>query len=100
MTGLEETNLGGSGIVRRGMGIICEARQVPLNREIALKVLASSPELTSRSVLRFQREAAAATNLHHTNTVSVCATGKHQGTHFYAMERRAVDANRRARGTV
>jgi hypothetical protein len=76
MTGLEEPKLGGSGIVRRGMGIICEARQVPLNRGIALKVLASSPELTSKSVLRFQRETAAATKLLSLpKTISGCIGG-------------------------
>src|SRR5215813_7811477 len=71
---------------RGGMGVVFEARQVSLNRKVALKVLAGSLGLTSKAVQRFHREAEAAAKLHHTNIVPVYATGEEDGTHFYAME--------------
>src|ERR1700722_12202230 len=71
---------------RGGMGVVYEARQVSLNRKVALKVLAAGLGLTSTAVARFHREAEAAAKLHHTNIVPVYATGEQDGTHFYAME--------------
>jgi serine/threonine protein kinase len=71
---------------RGGMGIVYEARQVSLNRKVALKVLSGGLGLTSKAVQRFRREAEAAAKLHHTNIVPIYATGEEDGTHFYAME--------------
>ena len=71
---------------RGGMGVVFEARQLSLNRKVALKVLASGLGLTERAVERFRREAEAAAKLHHTNIVPVYATGEQDGAHFYAME--------------
>src|SRR5262245_47775139 len=68
------------------MGIVYEARQLSLNRRVALKVLGGGLGLTSKGVARFQREAEAAAKLHHTNIVPIYATGEEGGTHFYAME--------------
>src|SRR5512137_206123 len=71
---------------RGGMGIVYEARQVSLNRKVALKVLSGSLGLTTKAVIRFQREAEAAAKLHHTNIGPIYATGEHDGAHYYAME--------------
>src|SRR5512136_1940775 len=71
---------------RGGMGIVYEARQVSLNRKLALKVLSGSLGLTTKAVIRFQREAEAAAKLHHTNIVPIYATGEQDGAHYYAME--------------
>src|SRR5512138_2673206 len=71
---------------RGGMGIVYEARQVSLNRKVALKVLSGSLGLTTKAVIRFQREAEAAAKLHHTNIVPIYATGEQDGAHYYAME--------------
>jgi tetratricopeptide (TPR) repeat protein len=68
------------------MGIVYEARQVSLNRKVALKVLSGSLGLTTKAVIRFQREAEAAAKLHHTNIVPIYATGEQEGAHYYAME--------------
>ncbi len=73
-------------IGRGGMGIVYEARQLSLNRKVALKVLSGGLGLSSKAVVRFRREAEAAAKLHHTNIVPIYATGEHEGTHFYAME--------------
>ena len=67
---------------RGGMGIVYEARQVSLNRKVALKVLSGSLGLTTKAVIRFQRDA----KLHHTNIVPIYATGERDGAHYYAME--------------
>ena len=87
---LEQQQLGdlviGREIGRGGMGVVYEARQVSLNRKVALKVLRGGLALTSKAVQRFHREAEAAARLHHTNIVPVYATGETDGTHFYAME--------------
>src|SRR6516225_6858538 len=71
---------------RGGMGVVYEARQVSLNRQVALKVLSGGLGLCGKAVQRFRREAEAAAKLHHTNIVPVYATGEQDGTHFYAME--------------
>src|SRR6516225_9168057 len=71
---------------RGGMGVVYEARQLSLNRKVALKVLSGGLGLTPHAVQRFRREAEAAARLHHTNIVPVYATGEQNGTHFYAME--------------
>jgi hypothetical protein len=68
------------------MGVVFEARQISLNRKVALKVLSGSLGLTATAVQRFRREAEAAGKLHHTNIVPVYTTGEEDGTHFYAME--------------
>src|SRR5919199_795318 len=51
-------------IGRGGMGVVYEARQLSLNRPVALKVLSGGLGLTPKAVQRFRREAgAAATHL-------------------------------------
>src|SRR6476659_533031 len=73
-------------IGRGGMGVVYEARQVSLNRRVALKVLAGRSGLSAHAVQRFLREAEAAARLHHINIVPVYATGQDGTTYFYAME--------------
>ena len=71
---------------RGGMGIVYEARQVSLDRRIALKVLPPALGLSESAVKRFGREARAAAKLHHTNIVPVHSIGEEGGCHYYAME--------------
>jgi serine/threonine protein kinase len=69
-----------------GMGVVYQARQISLNRKVALKVLSGGLGLTPKAVARFHREAEAAGRLHHTNIVPVYTTGEQDGVYFYAME--------------
>ncbi len=73
-------------IGRGGMGVVYEARQISLNRRVALKVLPPGLGLTDQAVKRFEREAQAAAKLHHTHIVPVYAIGQADGSHYYAME--------------
>jgi eukaryotic-like serine/threonine-protein kinase len=62
-------------IGRGGMGVVYEARQLSLDRKVALKVLAARIGMSPKGVQRFRREAHAAAKLHHTNIVPVYASG-------------------------
>ena len=73
-------------IGRGGMGVVYRARQVSLNRTVALKVLAAFVDPESQAIARFRKEAQAAARLHHTNIVAIHAQGEHSGYYYYAME--------------
>src|SRR5437867_1964902 len=73
-------------IGRGGMGIVYEARQVSLDRRIALKVLPPALGMSDQATQRFEREARAAARLHHTNIVPVHSIGEENGCHYYAMD--------------
>lgn len=73
-------------IARGGMGIVYEARQLSLDRSVALKVLPA--ELSGDPMLRrrFEIEARAAARLHHTNIVPIFEIGEAAGVPYYAMQ--------------
>ena len=73
-------------IGRGGMGIVFEAEQVSLRRRVALKVLPFAAALDPQQLHRFQIEAQAAAQLHHTNIVPIFSVGCEQGVHYYAMQ--------------
>jgi serine/threonine protein kinase/tetratricopeptide (TPR) repeat protein len=73
-------------IARGGMGIVYEAVQQSLSRQVALKVLPYQGGINSNQLERFRREARAAARLHHTNIVPVFGVGEHQGIHYFAMQ--------------
>jgi serine/threonine protein kinase len=73
-------------IGRGGMGIVYRARQVSLNRLVALKVLPGIFRQVPTAITRFRKEAQAAAKLHHTHIVPVYAQGEFEGHFFYAME--------------
>ncbi len=73
-------------IGRGGMGMVYRARQLSMDRMVALKVLPSFAGMNPESVARFHREAAAAGRLSHPGIVPIYAVGELEGTHFYAME--------------
>lgn len=71
---------------RGGMGVVYEAVQVPLQRRVALKVLAPGASLSPRASERFALEAETAGRLHHTNIVPIHAVGERDGLLYYAMQ--------------
>src|SRR5262245_47674655 len=73
-------------IGRGGMGVVYRARQVGLDREVAVKVLRAGPFATATDVVRFRREAAAAAALRHSNIVAVHDVGEADGHTFFSMD--------------
>ena len=73
-------------IGRGGMGVVYEARQISLDRRVALKVLPFAAVLDQRQITRFENEARAAAQLHHPNIVPVFSVGCERGVHYYAMQ--------------
>ena len=76
----------GQEIGRGGMGVVYEARQISLERQVALKVLPFAAMWDQKQIARFRNEALAAAQLHHPNIVPVFAVGQERGVHFYAMQ--------------
>lgn len=71
---------------RGGMGVVYKARQVRLNRLVAIKMISSGEFASPALVQRFHREAEAAANLHHPNIVPIYEIGELRGQHFYSMQ--------------
>src|SRR5688572_15168163 len=72
-----------------GMGIIYRARQISLNRIVALKMIRSGGFASRAEVRRFQTEAEAAGNLDHPNIVPIYEIREEAGQHFFAKIGRA-----------
>jgi protein kinase-like protein len=70
---------------RGGMGIVYRAREVALDRDVALKVLALDPILAPDAYTRFEREARLAARLDHPHIVPIFAVGQRQNVAFYTM---------------
>ena len=73
-------------IARGGMGLVFRARQISLNRLVALKLILGGRLASQVAVERFQAEAEAAAGLRHPHIVGVHEIGKVQGYHYYSME--------------
>lgn len=72
-------------IGRGGMGVVYEAEQLSLSRNVALKILPFAAVLDHRQLQRFRNESLAAANLDHPNIVDVYGVGCERGVHYYAM---------------
>ena len=73
-------------IGRGGMGVVYEAEQESLHRQVALKALPFQAFHDKQQIERFHREAQAAARLHHTNIVPVFGVGEDRGVHYYVMQ--------------
>ena len=69
---------------RGGMGVVYLARQIELNRRVALKMLTGhqGPD----ELQRFLEEAETAAGLNHTNIAHIYEIGEHDGAPFFSME--------------
>ena len=82
--------LGGYQIIRLlgqgGMGAVHLARQLSLDRLVAVKTIHTQWSADPFFVSRFTREAFAAAQLTHHNVVQIHDIGEEDGTHFFSME--------------
>ena len=82
VAGYEILSLLGAG----GMGVVYRARDVRLEREVALKVLERTIATDPGYRHRFEEEARAASGLNHPNIVTIYGVGESGGIPYIAME--------------
>jgi serine/threonine protein kinase len=69
-----------------GMGVVYKAKDIRLDRNIAIKFLARELSSHGSHLERFQREARAASSLNHANICTLHDVGDWNGWHFIVME--------------
>jgi serine/threonine protein kinase len=89
-------------IAHGGMGVVYKARQVTLQRVVAVKMILAGELANQAEVDRFYTEARAAANLHHPNIVAIHEVGQHDRQHYFSMDYVAGEslAQRVARGPL
>jgi serine/threonine protein kinase len=71
---------------RGGMGVVYQARDLNLDRDVALKMMLAGGHADAEQSARFLAEARAAARLQHPNVVQIHEIGEHQGAPYFSLE--------------
>src|SRR5690606_7467422 len=71
---------------RGGMGVVYKARQLSMDRVVAVKILARRLSSDPSYVTKFLAEARSAGKLNHENIVAAIDAGAAAGLHYFVME--------------
>ncbi len=71
---------------RGGMGVVYRARQINLDRPVAIKSVHLTHAEDGKTLARFEKEALAVAKLRHPNIVTAFDFGQHEGQVYFVME--------------